>query len=184
MNYFGKLILRKFLPYSTVLEILRQSKFNLDIGGFFISEFKEIFWRTDLPAGFLELLSLSLFHGLSHFVIGSESFLTSINHTIRCFLRFLAKYIYDYNCIQIDSVYDSPSCIGIMNSQFKAPSADGRKRSRVRKAKFLAELELTQQEACFKAGCLRKWWSSYFAFKPDERLVSFSHQSYNMSYVT
>ena len=184
MNNFRKLILCNLSPDTTILEILRKSEFDLDESDFLIGEFEKVFCRTDSPTSFLKPFFLTLFHGLSHFVIGSESFLTSIDHTIRCFLRFLAKYSYNYNCILVDSVYDSPSCIGIIDSQFMAPSTDGRQRSRVRKAKLLTKLKLAQQEACLDAGFLGKWWSSNFAFKPDEGLVSVSHQLYDMSNMT
>jgi len=164
----SKLILSEFLSLPSIFEILRQSKLHLDKCRFFISEFKKVLCRTDFPTSFLKFLFLGLFHGLSHFVKRSESILTRFYYILRYFLRFLAKYINNYNCILVDSVYDSPSGIRINDSQFMAPSADGRHRSRVRKTKLLTKLKLAQQEACFKAGCLREGWSSYFAFKPDE----------------
>jgi hypothetical protein len=184
MNDFRKLILRKVLLYSTVLEIFRQSEFHLYIGHILVSEFKKILRCTDFPSSLLKLLFLRLFHNSFHFVVGFQPFLARIYYTFGCLLSFLAKHTDNYDCIRVDSVYDSPSGINIIDSQFMAPSANRWQRSRVRKAKLLTKLKLSQQEACFKAGCLRKGWSSNFAFKPGERLVFYGHHLYNMSNVT
>ena len=171
MNDLRKLILSKLPFYSTVLEILRKGELQLDKRDFLIGKFKKILRSTDLPPSFLKSFFFALFHDLFHFVKGSESSLACFYHAFRRFLCFLAEHIYNYDYIQVDPVYDSPSGIGIDYSQFMAPSTDRWHRPRVGQTKLLAKLKLTQQEASLKAGRLGKWWSSYFAFKPDEGLV-------------
>lgn len=176
MNDLRKLILSKLLPHTTILEIFSQCELYFDESDFLIGQFKEIFYRTDLPPSFLKSFFLFLFHRLIRFVKGSESFLACFYHALGRFLRFLAEHVCNYDYIQVDPVYDSPSGISIDYSQFMAPSIDRWHRPRVWQTQLLAELKLTQQEAGLETGCLGKRLRSYFAFKPDEGLILFSHQ--------
>ncbi len=184
MKCMSKLILSELLFSSTILEILGECKFHLDERIFFFREFQEVLNRSDFPASFLKFFFLCFFHGLSNLVISFESLLTSFYYTFRSFLRFLAKNVNNYYRIFVDPVYDSPSSGLIDNPKFMTPPTNGRHRSRMGKAELLPELKLAKQIACFKTGCLGKRWSSYFAFKPDERLVLRFHHLYYMSYMT
>ncbi len=184
MKNTGKLILSEFFLPAPVFKVPGERQLHLDNSNFFIREIQEVFDRTDLPSGPFKFLFFGLFHGLIHFIIGPESILDRFYYILRRFLSLLVEYFYDYNCIRVDSVYDSPGGCTVNDSQFVVPPPDGWHRARMRKAKLLTKLKSSQQEAGFETGCLRKGRSFYLAFKPDERLAFKFHLSQHMSILT
>ncbi len=180
----GKLILSELFLLTPFLKVSRERQFHFDVGNFLFGKIKEILNGSYLPSGLLKLIFFSPFHCLVHFIIGSESGFRGFDYIFGRFLCLFAEHIRNYNCIRIDSVYDSPCSCSVNDSQFMASSSNSRHRARMRKTKLLTELKPAEQEPCFQAGHLSKGRSFHLAFKPGERLAFVVHPFKNMSYMT
>jgi len=88
---------------------------------------------------------------------------------------FLVKTSRITDRISINPINDPPGDTFVVDTQFMAPWTDRRHGSGIWHPKFLATLQLSQQEACLKSRGGRQWRRLDLAVKPDQRLVDGSH---------